>query len=172
MALDLDKEYYAQGYRFIVGTDEAGRGCLLGPVFAAAVIWPKGLDSSLINDSKKLTTKKREEAYDFIVKNAIAYAIASVDADEIDEVTMRDLRMICTDLIDNYEDIYENGYDDIHYIAVQLDSDMTECIDRIADSMAEYLMILSHVALDLATTLLVNIKMHNDLYDLNRFLDE
>ena len=88
MALDLDKEYYAQGYRYIVGTDEAGRGCLLGPVFAAAVIWPKDLESPLINDSKKLTAKKREEAYDFIVKNAIAYGIAYVDADEIDEVNI------------------------------------------------------------------------------------
>ena len=88
MALDLDKEYYTQGYRFIVGTDEAGRGCLLGPVFAAAVIWPKDLESPLINDSKKLTAKKREEAYDFIVKNAIAYGIAYVDADEIDEVNI------------------------------------------------------------------------------------
>ena len=88
MALDLDKEYYAQGYRYIVGTDEAGRGCLLGPVFAAAVIWPKDLESPLINDSKKLTAKKREEAYDFIIKNAIAYGIAYVDADEIDEVNI------------------------------------------------------------------------------------
>ena len=88
MALDLDEQYYAQGYKFIVGCDEAGRGCLLGPVFAAAVILPQGLDSPLINDSKKLTAKKREEAYDFIVNNAIAYAVASVDADEIDEVNI------------------------------------------------------------------------------------
>ena len=61
MALDLDEQYYAQGYQFIVGCDEAGRGCLLGPVFAAAVILPQGLKSDLINDSKKLTAKKREE---------------------------------------------------------------------------------------------------------------
>ena len=88
MALSLDEEYYAQGYEYIVGCDEAGRGCLLGPVFAAAVILPKGLQSPLINDSKKLTAKKREEAYDFIVNNAIAYGIASVDADEIDEVNI------------------------------------------------------------------------------------
>ena len=88
MALDLDEQYYAQGYKFIVGCDEAGRGCLLGPVFAAAVILPQGLDSPLINDSKKLTAKKREEAYDFIVNNAIAYAVDSVDADEIDEVNI------------------------------------------------------------------------------------
>jgi len=88
MALSLDEEYYAQGYQYIVGCDEAGRGCLLGPVFAAAVILPKGLESPLINDSKKLTAKKRDEAYDFIIKNAIAYGIASVDADEIDEVNI------------------------------------------------------------------------------------
>ena len=88
MALELDEQYYAQGYKLIVGCDEAGRGCLLGPVFAAAVIWPQGLSSPLINDSKKLTAKKREEAYDFIIKNAIAYGIASVSADEIDEVNI------------------------------------------------------------------------------------
>ena len=88
MALELDEQYYAQGYKFIVGCDEAGRGCLLGPVFAAAVIWPQGLETPLINDSKQLSAKKREEAYDFIVKNAIAYAVASVDADEIDEVNI------------------------------------------------------------------------------------
>ena len=88
MALELDEQYYAQGYKLIVGCDEAGRGCLLGPVFAAAVIWPQGLESPLINDSKKLTAKKREEAFDFIIKNAIAYGIASVSADEIDEVNI------------------------------------------------------------------------------------
>ena len=88
MALDLDEQYYAQGYKFIVGCDEAGRGCLLGPVFAAAVILPQGLTSPLINDSKQLSAKKREEAYDFIVNHAIAYAVASVDADEIDEVNI------------------------------------------------------------------------------------
>ena len=88
MALDLDEQYYAQGYQYIVGCDEAGRGCLLGPVFAAAVILPKGLDSPLINDSKKLSAKKREEAYDFIVRNAIAFGIAYVDADEIDAVNI------------------------------------------------------------------------------------
>ena len=88
MALDLDEQYYAQGYQFIVGCDEAGRGCLLGPVFAAAVILPQGLKSDLINDSKKLTAKKREGAYEFIVNNALAYAIASVSADEIDEVNI------------------------------------------------------------------------------------
>ena len=88
MNLDFDEQYYLDGHEFIIGCDEAGRGCLLGPVFAAAVILPKGFHSPLINDSKKLTAKQREEAYKVIVENAIAYAISSVSADEIDEVNI------------------------------------------------------------------------------------
>ena len=88
MPLDLDEKYIKEGYQLIVGCDEAGRGCLLGPVFAAAVILPIGFSSPLINDSKKLTAKKREEAYKIIVENAIAYAISSVDPDKIDEVNI------------------------------------------------------------------------------------
>ena len=88
MSLDLDDKYIEEGYRLIVGCDEAGRGCLLGPVFAAAVILPVGFKSPLINDSKKLTAKKREEAFEIITKNAIAYAISSVDPDTIDEVNI------------------------------------------------------------------------------------
>lgn len=88
MSLDLDKQYIKEGYRFIVGCDEAGRGCLLGPVFAAAVILPIDFDSPLINDSKKLSEKQREEAYKIIIENAIDYAISFVDADTIDEVNI------------------------------------------------------------------------------------
>ena len=88
MSLELDEQYIKEGYKLIVGCDEAGRGCLLGPVFAAAVILPIGFHSPLINDSKKLTAKQREEAFDVITKNAIAYAISSVDADTIDEVNI------------------------------------------------------------------------------------
>ena len=88
MSLDFDEQYYKDGYRLIVGCDEAGRGCLLGPVFAAAVILPVGFHSPLINDSKKLSAKKREEAFEIITKNAVAYAISSVDPDTIDEVNI------------------------------------------------------------------------------------
>ena len=88
MSLDLDDKYIEEGYRFIVGCDEAGRGCLLGPVFSAAVILPIGFHSPLINDSKKLSAKQREKAFDIIIENAIAYAISSVDADTIDEVNI------------------------------------------------------------------------------------
>ena len=88
MSLDFDEQYIKEGYRLIVGCDEAGRGCLLGPVFAAAVILPIGYHSPLINDSKKLTAKQREKAFEEITKNAIAYAISSVDPDTIDEVNI------------------------------------------------------------------------------------
>lgn len=88
MSLDFDKQYYAQGFEYIVGTDEAGRGCLLGPVYAAAVILPKGFHSPLINDSKKLSPKKREEAYQVIIDNALDYAIAFVTPEEIDEINI------------------------------------------------------------------------------------
>ncbi len=88
MSLDIDNDYIKQGYKLIVGCDEAGRGCLLGPVFAAAVILPIGFQSDLINDSKKLTAKQRDKAFDIITENAIAYAISSVDVDTIDEVNI------------------------------------------------------------------------------------
>ncbi|MCL2023802.1 MAG: ribonuclease HII [Oscillospiraceae bacterium] len=74
-----------QGYRFICGVDEAGRGPLAGPVYAAAVILPQGLVIDQLNDSKKLSEKKREDLFDVICAQAIAWAIASASAAEIDE---------------------------------------------------------------------------------------
>ena len=88
MSLDFDEQYYRDGYKLVVGCDEAGRGCLLGPVFAAAVILPPGFNSPFINDSKKLSAKQREEAYQIIVDNAVAYGIASIEPDVIDEVNI------------------------------------------------------------------------------------
>lgn len=69
-----------------VGVDEAGRGPLFGRVYAGAVIWPKKLTTSLVKDSKKYTkTIDREHAYDFIIENAIAYGIAYIEPEDIDE---------------------------------------------------------------------------------------
>lgn len=70
------------------GCDEAGRGCLAGPVFAAAVIWPKDLLLEGLNDSKKLNEKKRRELRPLIEKHALAYAVASVDQQKIDEINI------------------------------------------------------------------------------------
>lgn len=74
--------------------DEAGAGPLAGPVYAAAVILPRGLDIPGLNDSKKLTEKKREALYDLITAQAEAYCVASVSAAEIDEMDILNARML------------------------------------------------------------------------------
>ena len=70
------------------GLDEAGRGCLAGPVFAAAVILPPNFKNPILNDSKKLSEKKRYLLRDIIEKEAISYAVASVDNNEIDKINI------------------------------------------------------------------------------------
>ena len=70
------------------GCDEAGRGCLAGPVFAAAVILPDGYVNELLNDSKKLTEKQREQLRPIIERDAVAWAVASCDHAEIDSINI------------------------------------------------------------------------------------
>lgn len=70
------------------GCDEAGRGCLAGPVFAAAVILPHGFTHPLLNDSKKLTPARRQAMRQLIEREALAWAVARVDADEIDRINI------------------------------------------------------------------------------------
>ena len=88
MALDFDLPYYQKGIKHIVGLDEAGRGCLLGPVVAAAVILPKDFSHPLINDSKQLSEKQREEAFEIIKEHALAYAIGMIEPEEIDKINI------------------------------------------------------------------------------------
>jgi len=76
------------GYQFVCGIDEAGRGPLAGPVFAAAVILPEHAQIEGLNDSKKLTPKKREALYDVIVKTAVAWGVGFATESEIDEVNI------------------------------------------------------------------------------------
>lgn len=76
------------GYTVIAGTDEAGRGPLAGPVYAAAVILPMGLVIEGLNDSKKLTEKKREALFDVICKEALSFGIAYATPEEIDELNI------------------------------------------------------------------------------------
>lgn len=84
----FENEAKAQGYNIVCGIDEAGRGPLAGPVCAAAVILPEGCEIEGINDSKKLTEKKREALYDVIIEKALAYGIATADEKEIDEINI------------------------------------------------------------------------------------
>ncbi len=86
--LIYEKEYRQKGYRLIAGVDEAGRGPLAGPVYAAAVILPEDAYIPEINDSKKLSEKKREALFDVITQTAIAYSVYSVDEKVIDQINI------------------------------------------------------------------------------------
>ncbi len=86
--LFFENEAYARGYKYVCGVDEAGRGPLAGPVFAAAVILPRGCVIDGVNDSKKLTEKKREQLYSKIKEQSLAYCVASASVDEIDEINI------------------------------------------------------------------------------------
>lgn len=85
---EFEHKYSALGYKNICGVDEAGRGPLAGPVCAAAVILPSDVDIPGLNDSKKLTDKKRRELFPVICEKAIAYSIAFADHKEIDEINI------------------------------------------------------------------------------------
>ena len=83
-----EDELRSQGYRYIAGIDEVGRGPLAGPVYAACVILPEDFDVIGINDSKKLSARKREELSDIIKERAVAWGIGTADNNEIDEVNI------------------------------------------------------------------------------------
>ena len=86
--LELELQAKEKGYNFVCGVDEAGRGPLAGPVCAAAVILPDDFNIEGINDSKKLSEKKREALYDVIKENALAYGIAFASVEEIENVNI------------------------------------------------------------------------------------
>lgn len=83
--LNKEKEFLSSTVKLIVGVDEAGRGPLAGPVYAAAAVFDSSFEDELIDDSKKLTEKKREALFSLIKEKALSYGIASVSADEIDK---------------------------------------------------------------------------------------
>jgi len=82
-----EKNLYKQNIKYIAGTDEAGRGPLYGPVVAACVVLPKDFELEGLNDSKKLTEKKRDKFYEYLIKNT-TYGIGIVSAKEIDEINI------------------------------------------------------------------------------------
>lgn len=87
--LQYEQALWQQGYTHIAGVDEVGRGCLFGDVVAAAVILPKNCIIEGINDSKKLSEKKRNELYDEIQKKAIGIGVGAVDAETIDQINIK-----------------------------------------------------------------------------------
>ena len=93
-SFDIEKQKYSEGYTAVCGCDEAGRGPLCGPVVAAAVILPPDVEIEGLNDSKKLTEKKREKLFDIIKEKAIAYSIAEASPQEIDEINILNASML------------------------------------------------------------------------------
>ena len=86
--LKLERELYAEGCELIAGVDEAGRGPLAGPLVIAAVILPKDVFISGLNDSKQLSAEKREQLYDVILEHAVAVGIGIVSPQRIDEINI------------------------------------------------------------------------------------
>ena len=91
--MTYEREAWSQGFRTVCGVDEAGAGPLMGPVYAAAVILPRECVIEGLNDSKKLTEKKREALYEVITATAVAWSVASVSAAEIDATDILSARM-------------------------------------------------------------------------------
>lgn len=91
---EFEEKHYAEGFTAVCGCDEAGRGPLCGPVVAAAVILPRGLVIEGLNDSKKISEKKREKLYDEIIEKAVAYGIAEATPEEIDEYNILNASML------------------------------------------------------------------------------
>ena len=93
----IEEGYFAQGYQLICGVDEAGVGPLAGPVYAAAVILPRGWDTPYLNDSKKVTEKRREVLYEQITQEAVDWAISWANEEEIDQINILNARMLAMD---------------------------------------------------------------------------
>lgn len=94
MNWDIEQAVKNEGYKVICGCDEAGRGPLAGPVFAAAVILRENEDIPGLNDSKKLTEKQREKLFDIIKERAVAYAIAKAEVQEIEDINILNASML------------------------------------------------------------------------------
>lgn len=93
----LERACFARGLTRVCGADEAGAGPLAGRVYAAAVILPEGWDAPYLNDSKKVTEKRRAVLYDQITREAIAWAVAWADEKEIDQINILNARMLAMD---------------------------------------------------------------------------
>ncbi len=85
---EIEKDLYSKGFQKICGIDEAGRGPLAGPVVVAGVIMPQNSMIEGVNDSKKVSEKKREKLYDLILEEAISYSVAIIEQDVIDEINI------------------------------------------------------------------------------------
>lgn len=94
----LERRLWSEGHKLVCGADEAGAGPLAGAVYAAAVILPPELELPWLNDSKKVTPKRRDILFDQIKEQAVAWAVARVEAEEIDAIDILNARMKAMDL--------------------------------------------------------------------------
>lgn len=92
--LEFEQNAYNKGFKAVCGVDEAGRGPLAGPVCAAAVILPEGMIIEGVNDSKKLSEKKRDALYDVIIDKTLSYSIAFATVEEIEEINILNATML------------------------------------------------------------------------------
>lgn len=113
-----EDELRSCGYKYIAGVDEVGRGPLAGPVVAAAVVLPENFNILGIDDSKKLSEKKREELFDVIKENAVAYGIGMADEKTIDEINILQATKVAMRkaLIELDEKLRENDGSSIDYV--------------------------------------------------------
>ena len=88
MDYSYETQAHSQGFGFVCGVDEAGRGPLAGPVFAAAVILPENYTHDILNDSKKLSEKKRDSVYDDIIRDAVSFSVGVATEKEIDDINI------------------------------------------------------------------------------------
>ena len=83
---EFEKRLNREGYNFVAGCDEVGRGCIAGPVYACAIIMPNDSNIEGVTDSKKLTDKKRRVLKEQILKEAISYSVVAISNEEIDQI--------------------------------------------------------------------------------------
>ncbi len=136
--LKLENEAYDKGYKYICGVDEAGRGPLCGPVVAAAVILHKDAHIEGVNDSKKLTEKKREKLFDDIMQNAVAVGIGMSDVDVIEKInilgaTKEAMKEAITNLSVTPDYVLIDGNQDIN---IEIDRKTVISGDALSESIA------------------------------------
>lgn len=103
--LKIEQEFWDKGYNYIACIDEVGRGCLAGSVVTCAIIMPKALLIDGVNDSKKLTAKKREELFDIIINSCLAFGIGELDCKKVDEYNIKNAtKLAMVQAIENLKD--------------------------------------------------------------------
>lgn len=159
---EYEEELNSKGINLIAGVDEVGRGPLIGSVVAAAVILPTGFYMSEINDSKKLSEKKREELYPVIMKNAISVGIGVVDSETIDRVNILNAtKMAMKKAIDNLDIKPEHILID----AVKLDIDLPYTAIIKGDAKSESIAAASIVAKVYRDNMMKELDKEYPMYD-------